>query len=92
MTYKEFDKKYNKRDYRGVVTRTSVINLDGDIIAQGTVEEMCEFMDDKCYPEWKDRKLLGHFFEGQKVEMTNIGNGDTYARYFVTKLNFEVTF
>ena len=92
MTYAEFDKKYNKRNYKGVVKQTSLINLDGKIIAQGTVEEMDDFCDNECEGKWHNREYLGRFYEGQKVVTTNIGNGDRYARYLVSQLNFDVTF
>lgn len=92
MTYEEFNKKYNKRNYKGVIEQTSLINLDGKIIAQGTVEEMDDFQDKECEGKWHNREFLGFFYKGQKVVTTNIGNGDRYARYLVSQLNFEVTF
>lgn len=96
MTYKEFDKKYNKRNYQRVIKRTSLINLDGDIIAQGTVEEMDNFCDIHCEFRWKNHTAMGYFYNGQEVVTTNVGNpaefDDGYSKRFFAKLNFEVTF
>lgn len=46
MTYKEFNKKFNKRDSNGVITHTSIIDINGNVIFSGTLDECEKYSDD----------------------------------------------
>ena len=77
MTYKEFDKKYNKRDYRGVITHTSIIDLKGNVIFSGEVEECDKYHDDNMEVlEWKNHFPVRIAINGIEVPFggrTNVG-------------------
>lgn len=45
MTFKEFYKRYNKCDKFGVITLCSIIDMEGNIIFQGSVEEAEKYHD-----------------------------------------------
>lgn len=45
MDYKEFDLKYNRRNEKGVITHTSVIDNNGNVVFSGTTEEVDNFQD-----------------------------------------------
>lgn len=90
MDYEQFDKKYNKRNYKGVITHTSIITLDGELIYQGTFDDVMNYFDndDMFVPTWKDGKFIGFCYEGKEVITTNIGKGDKYSNYIMSKLRF----
>ena len=77
MTYKEFDKKYNKRDYRGVVTHTSIIDLFGNVIFSGELEKVERYYDDNLEVlVWWNHSPIRRAINGIEVPfigMTNVG-------------------
>ena len=90
MSYEEFNRTFNKRDYRGVILECSVITLDGEVIKRGTVEEVGDFMDLETDPIWKDHKFAGNALpDGREVVTTNIADwaSDSYAKYIKNKLH-----
>lgn len=97
MTYKEFDAKYNKRDKNGVVLECSIINLDGEIIFHGKLDDVDKFYDDNVDIIWKEEnddsifhKILRREINGQEVTMTNLANYSWYRDPMLDKLHFEV--
>ena len=97
MTYKEFDAKYNKRDKNNVVLECSIINLDGEIIFHGKLDDVERFWDDNIEVIWKKEtketlfhKVLRYEINGQEVTMTNLANYSWYRDPMLDKLHFEV--
>jgi hypothetical protein len=90
MTYGDFNKKYNKRDYRGVILSTSIIDMNGNILFQGTIDEVGEYWDEHVELIWQDNKVIDEKIDGVSAITTNIGHTDTYAKYCFNKLNFNV--
>ncbi len=90
MTYGDFDKKYNKRDYRRVILSTSIIDMNGNILFQGTIDEVAEYWDEHVEFIWQDNKVIDEKINGVSAITTNIGHTDTYAKYCFNKLNFNV--
>lgn len=95
MKYEEFDKKYNKYDRRGVTTECSIINLDGDVIFHGTIDEVDNYWDENIEPIWNESdtssiKTATMTMNGQEVVTTNVGKTGRYADYFFNKLHFSV--
>lgn len=90
MSYEEFDKKYNKRDYRGVIQECSIIDLDGNIIFHGTFDEMGDYHDSNAKPIWQNNKLVGWTIDGKEVITTNLANHSWYRSPDFAKLHFEV--
>lgn len=88
MNYQAFDEMYNTRDYKGIITRTSVIDLNGNIIFQGTVKEVDNFLDTKCEPIWCNNKFYGKSYNDIEVVQTNISGN--YAKHIFDKLNFNL--
>ena len=88
MNYQVFDEMYNTRDYKGVIIKTSVINLNGDIIFQGSVNEINNFLDTKCEPIWHNNKYCGTSYNNEEVVQTNISGN--YAKHVFNKLNFKL--
>lgn len=89
MSYEEFDKKYNKRYYCGVVQECSIINLDGDIIFHGTIDEVENYWDDNIEVDWNNNTPT-ITINGQEVVTTNVGKAGKYSDYFFNKLHFHV--
>jgi hypothetical protein len=85
MTYKEFDKKYNKRDCRGVVTHSSIIDLKGNVIFSGEVEECDKYHDDNLEVlEWNNHFPARVAINGTEVPFsgrTNVGES-LYNKYY----------
>ena len=95
MKYNEFNKKYNKRDYAGVVLECSIINLDGDVIFRGTIDEVDKYWDDNVELIWNDNdisliKSATATINGQEVVTTNVGETGRYSDYLFGKLHFNV--
>lgn len=88
MNYKRFDSQYNTRDYKGVVIKASVIDFDGNVVFNGTPEEIDDFMDFECSPIWKDHKYIGQQYNGKRVINTNIGG--KYTEHIFNQLNFNL--
>ena len=90
MQYEEFDKKYNKRNRKGVITHTSIITLDGELIYSGTFDDVMNYFDndDMFVPTWIDGKFAGFYYNGKEAITTNIGHGDKYSNYIMNKLQF----
>lgn len=89
MLYKEFDKKYNKRNYAGVVLECSIIDFDGNIIYSGKIDDVDIFFDDNVDFVWRNGKLFREY-NGKEVTMTNLANYSWYRDPTLDKLNFEV--
>lgn len=87
MDYQKFDKKYNTRDYRGVIVKSSIINYNGDIVFQGSIEEIDNFMDNKC-DILRTNGSLDYVYNKQMVINTNIAGN--YAKHIFNKLNFNL--
>lgn len=90
MTYKEFDKKYNIRNYQGVIQECSIINFDGKVIFRGSLNEVENFWDENVNFVWKDHKVVSEEINGEKVTMTNLANYSWYRDPILDRLNFEV--
>lgn len=87
MKYKEFNKKYNKCDYDGTVLECSIINLDGDILFHGTINEVEDYWDDNIEVIWDENdtaliKKSTITINGQEVVTTNVSKSGRYADYF----------
>ena len=95
MKYEDFNKKYNKRDVYGVVLECSIINLDGDVIFHGTIDEVDNYWDDNVELIWDNNdtsliKSATSTINGQEVVTTNVGKTGRYSDYFFGKLHFNV--
>lgn len=95
MKYNEFNNKYNKRNYAGVCLECSIINLDGDVIFRGTIDEVDAYWDEHIELVWdeNDTSLIKHSTDtinGQEVVTTNVGETGRYSDYLFNKLHFNV--
>ena len=92
MTYNEFNKKYNKRDGAGVCLECSIINLDGDIIFHGTIDEVDNYWDEhiELVRDTSPIKDFTYTINGQEVVTTNVGKTGRYSDCIFSKLHFNV--
>lgn len=90
MTYEEFDKKYNKRDYRGVILECSIIDMDGNIIFHGNLNEIEDYWDNNIELIWENKKVYDERINGKSVITTNLGKNSSYTTHCFNKLNFKV--
>lgn len=88
MLYEEFDKKYNKRDYRGVILEASIITLDGKVLKRGSLEELEDFWDNNVEIIWENHKVTREEINGEEAIWTNIGKGDAYSNRIMNKIRF----
>ena len=88
MNYQAFDSQYNTRDNNGIITKASVIDFDGNVVFNGTIREIDDFMDLDCSPIWKDNKYVGQQYNGKRVINTNIAG--KYAEHIFNQLNFSL--
>lgn len=86
MTYIEFDNKYNKRNTDNVILNCSIIDLDGNIIFNGTLNEVETYWDDHVEPVWVGHKVITMKINGKEAITTNLPKGS----HFFNKLHFEV--
>ena len=97
MSYAEFNKTFNKRDYRGVVLECSIITLKGKVIFRGSVDEVDAYWDEHVELIWDENdtsliKKSTPVIDGEEVITTNIGDWnseDRYAKYIHSKLQFQ---
>lgn len=85
MNYQAFDKMYNTRDYNGVIVRASIINYDGDVVYEGSIKDIDDFMDTKC-DVIRINGSLDYIYNQEMVINTNIAGN--YANHIFDKLNF----
>ena len=90
MTYEEFDKKYNKRDYRGVILECSIIDIDGNIIFHGNLNEIEDYWDNNIELVWENKKVYDERINGKSVITTNLSKNSSYTTHCFNKLNFKV--
>lgn len=83
-----FDKFYNTRDCNGVIVRASIINYDGDVVYEGSIKEIDNFMDTKC-DVIRTNGSLDYIYNQEMVINTNIAAGN-YANSIFDKLNFNL--
>lgn len=87
MNYQIFDEFYNTRDCNGVIVRASIINYDGEVVFEGSVNEINNFMDTKC-DIIRTNGSLDYIYNQEMVINTNIAGN--YANYIFDKLNFSL--
>lgn len=87
MNYQIFDEMYNTRDCNGVIVRASIINYDGDVIFEGSIDEINDFMDTKC-DVIRINGSLDYIYNQEMVINTNIAGN--YSNYIFDKLNFNL--
>lgn len=90
MTYEEFDKKYNARDYRGVIQKCSIIDMDGNIIFHGNLNEIEDYWDNNIEIVWENKKVYDERINGKSVITTNLAKNSSYTTHCFNKLNFKV--
>ena len=87
MDYQKFDKKYNTRDCNGVIVRASIINYDGELVFEGSIKEIDDFMDTKC-DITRINGCLHYIYNQEMVINTNIAGN--YANHVFDNLNFNL--
>lgn len=87
MNYQIFDEMYNTRDCNGVIVRASIINYDGDVIFEGSIDKINDFMDTKC-DVIRINGSLDYIYNQEMVINTNIAGN--YAKHIFDKLNFNL--
>ena len=87
MNYQIFDEFYNTRDCNDVIVRASIINYDGEVVFEGSINEINNFMDTKC-DVIRTNGSLDYIYNQEMVINTNIAGN--YANYIFDKLNFNL--
>lgn len=83
MTYEEFNSRYNKYDNKGVCVHCSYIDMNGNVLFEGTTEEVENWYEKALENDTLD---IRRFDDPTMFGFTNLGKSCFDKPYYKAKL------